>query len=83
MISSDQARSSQLGLPPNRIDLLTTLSGLEDFSTAWASRVEHVVRGRQVPFLGRDALLRNKRALGRRKDLADIEALGEDPDLEI
>ena len=69
----------QLGLPPNRIDLLTSLSGLDKFETAWAGRVEHVVRGRELPFLGRDALLRNKRASGRRKDLADIEALGEDP----
>jgi len=69
----------QLGLPPNRIDVLTSLSGVDQFDTAWASRTEHAVRGRQIPFLGRDALLRNKRASGRRKDLADIEALGEDP----
>jgi hypothetical protein len=70
----------QLGLPPNRIDLLTSVSGIPDFGTAWATRVEHVLRERQVPFLGRDALILNKRASGRRKDLADIEALGEDPD---
>lgn len=72
----------QLGLPPNRIDVLTSLSGIDQFATAWASRAEHPVRGRQIPFLGRDALLRNKRASGRRKDLADIEALGEDPSVE-
>jgi hypothetical protein len=71
----------QLGLPPNRIDLLTSISGISDFATAWTSRVELDVRGRRVPFLGRDALIRNKRASGRRKDLADIEALGEDPDV--
>lgn len=70
----------QLGLPPNRIDLLTSISGIPDFATAWTARVEHDLRGRRVPFLGRDALLRNKRASGRRKDLADIEALGENPD---
>jgi hypothetical protein len=69
----------RLGLPPNRIDVLTSLSGIDQFAAAWASRAEHAVRGRQIPFLGRDALLRNKRASGRRKDLADIEALGEDP----
>lgn len=69
----------QLGLP-YRIDLLTTLSGLDDFDTAWEGRVEHVVRGGHMPCLGRDALLRNNRASGRRKDLADIEALGENPD---
>jgi hypothetical protein len=70
----------QLGLPPNRIDLLTSISGIPDFAAAWAARAEHELRGRRVPFLGRDALIRNKRASGRRKDLADVEALGEDPD---
>ena len=70
----------QLGLPPNRIDLLTSLSGVDDFAAAWAGRVEHAVRGTQVPFLGREALLRTKRASGRRKDLADLEALGENPE---
>ena len=68
------------GLPPNRIYLLTSISGIPDFNSAWATRVEHDVRGRRVPFLGREALLRNKRASARRKDLADVEALGEDPE---
>ena len=70
----------QIGLPPNRIDLLTSISGGPDFGMAWDGRVEIDVRGRTVPFPGRDALIRNKRASGRRKDLADVEALGEDPD---
>jgi hypothetical protein len=70
----------QLGLPPNRIDLLTSITGVDDFTAAWDARVERELRGRRVQFLGRDALLRNKRASGRRKDLADVEALGEDPD---
>lgn len=70
----------QIGLPPNRIDLLTSISGIPDFESAWTERVEHDVRGRRVPFLGRAALIRNKRASARRKDLADVEALGEDPD---
>jgi len=69
----------QLGLPPNRIDLLTSISGVPDFETAWAERVEHVLAGRKVPFIGRAALIRNKRGSGRRKDLADLEALGELP----
>jgi len=69
----------QLGLPPNRIDLLTEISGVPDFETAWAERVEHVFGGRRVPFIGRAALIRNKRGSGRRKDLADLEALGELP----
>lgn len=67
----------QFGLPPNRIDLLTGLSGVDDFAAAWADRDEHEIRGRCVPFLGRRTLVENKRATGRTKDLADLEALGE------
>jgi hypothetical protein len=69
----------QLGLPPNRVDVLTSLSGLPDFSAAWAGRTVHEVGGHRVPFLGRAELIVNKRASGRRKDLADLEALGELP----
>jgi hypothetical protein len=69
----------QLGLPPNRIDLLTDISGVSDFDSAWAERVEHALGGQRVPFIGRATLVRNKRASGRRKDLADLEALGELP----
>jgi hypothetical protein len=67
----------QFGLPPNRIDLLTGLSGVSDFARAWGDRAEHEVRGRKVPFLGRATLVATKRATGRTKDLADLEALGE------
>lgn len=69
----------QLGLPPRRIDLLTGVTGLT-FAEAWATRVTHAVAGLPIPFLGRDALVRNKRASGRYKDLGDLEALGEAPD---
>ncbi len=67
----------QFGLPPNRIDLLTSLSGLGSFAEAWTDHEEHSVRGRLVPFLGRSALIANKKATGRTKDIADLEALGE------
>lgn len=72
----------QLGLPPNRIDLLTSISGVPDFAAAWSRRTVHAVRELQVPFLGRATLVENKRAGGRRKDLADLEALGELPPLD-
>jgi hypothetical protein len=68
----------QLGLPPRRIDVLTDVSGLT-FEAAWAARTVHSVGTLEVPFLGRDDLVRNKRASGRYKDLGDLEALGEDP----
>ncbi len=69
----------QLGLPPRRIDVLTSISGIESFDEAWPDRVVQEVRGRDIPFIGREALVRNKRATGRTKDLADLEALGEEP----
>lgn len=68
----------QIGLPPRRIDVLTGVTGVE-FDEAWAGHVVHRVADLEVPFLGRDALVRNKRASGRYKDLGDLEALGEDP----
>ncbi len=43
----------------------------------WPERVTREVGGLAIPFLGRAALVRNKRASGRTKDLADLEALGE------
>jgi hypothetical protein len=67
----------QLGVPPNRIDLLTALSGVPDFELAWHRRVWQSIRGHEVPFLGRDDLIATKRASGRKKDLGDLELLGE------
>lgn len=66
----------QIGLPPRRIDILTSISGV-GFDEAWPDRVTQPVDGLAVPFLGRAALVRNKRASGRTKDQADLEALGE------
>jgi hypothetical protein len=68
----------QIGVPPRRIDLLTSISGV-GFEEGWAGRVSHDVAGLLVPFLGRAELVKNKRASGRAKDLADLEALGEAP----
>jgi hypothetical protein len=65
----------QFGSPPNRIDVLTTLSGLT-FASAWAERVEAEVDGVSVPFLSRASLVANKRATGRKKDAVDLDALG-------
>jgi len=66
----------QVGLPPRRIDLMTGLSGV-DFDAAWASRVLIAVEGMEIPFLGLEALRRNKKATGRAKDLVDLKLLGE------
>jgi hypothetical protein len=66
----------QMGLPPRRIDLLTEITGVS-FDDAWASRMEVEVAGLQLGFLGREALIENKRATGRDKDLLDVKALTE------
>lgn len=65
----------QLGFPPNRIDIMTGISGIRDFSAAWAGRLDGTVRGRSFPFLSRADLIANKRAAGRPKDLADLTSL--------
>ncbi len=64
----------QLGRPPNRIDLLTSISGV-DFAEAWAGRKVGELDGLPVPFIGRATLIKNRRASGRPKDLVDVEHL--------
>jgi hypothetical protein len=64
----------QLGRPPNRIDLVTSLSGVT-FADSWEKRVTHVVEGVPVLFVDKDTLMANKLASGRPKDLADLAAL--------
>jgi len=61
----------QIGVAPNRIDLLTSITGVA-FDEAWPNRVLVEVSGLDVPTIGREDLIRNKRAVGRPRDLADI-----------
>jgi hypothetical protein len=64
----------QMGIAPVRIDVLTELSGVT-FADAWPGRVRSSFGDVDVDFIGREAFIRNKRATGRTKDLADIEGL--------
>jgi hypothetical protein len=64
----------QLGVPPVRIDFVTTIDGV-DWSTAWAGRNAGDYGGVPVCFLGKTEFIQNKKATGRLKDLADVEAL--------
>ena len=64
----------QLGYPPNRIDLITTASGV-DFADCYTARVAVKVDGVLVSFIDLENLKRNKRASGRLQDLADLENL--------
>ncbi len=70
-------RVVQLGVPPVRIDIVTSITGVS-WDEADASRVAGRFDNVPVSYLGKEAFIRNKRALGRKKDLADAEALGED-----
>jgi hypothetical protein len=64
----------QLGVTPNRIDLLTAISGVS-FEEAWAAHRDAELEGIAAHFIGRAALLRNKEQTGRAKDLGDAEEL--------
>ena len=71
----------QLGVPPIRVDLITSLSGLDSFDEAWKHRSPGALGEVQANYLGRAALLRNKKVVGRGRDLGDVAALeGSDPD---
>jgi len=71
-----QDKIVQLGVPPVRIDIITSISGV-----SWGKALAGAVKGNYgeipVSYLGRDEFIENKRAIGRLKDRADLEALGE------
>ena len=64
----------QIGVPPRRIDILTSISGVT-FAEAWPDRSEGSYGGVRFPVIGVEALMKNKQALGRPKDLLDLELL--------
>ena len=74
---SSTGKVVQLGVAPVRVDIVTSLTGIT-WEEAAAGRVEGDYGGVAVHYLGKAAFVRNKRALGRKKDLADIEAIGEE-----
>lgn len=69
-------RVVQIGVPPNRIDLMTSVSGVPDFTGAWTRRKAVSFDGTAVDVIGREDLLRNKEASGRDKDRLDVRELG-------
>jgi len=64
----------QLGRAPNRIDILTGISGVA-FDEAWESREQGSIADVAVFVISRDLLIKNKRAANRDKDQADIKLL--------
>jgi hypothetical protein len=75
--AADLSRSDQivqLGVKPNRIDIITSIAGVS-FDQAWAGRVHGFIDEVPVPFLGREDLIRNKEATGRPRDVGDAAEL--------
>ena len=66
----------QLGVPPVRIDLITSITGVS-WDEAWADRIAGRYGDIPVHYIGRDQFIANKRATGRTQDVADLEMLGE------
>jgi hypothetical protein len=67
----------QLGVPPVRIDIITSLTGVT-WKEADTGKADGLYGNIPVHFLGKKQFIANKRVIGRKKDLADIEALGEE-----
>jgi hypothetical protein len=70
-----EGRVLQMGHPPFRIDLLTTVDGVR-FGDCWPGRVTVQYEDQLVHFIGLEDLRKNKKAVGRPKDLDDLSNLG-------
>jgi hypothetical protein len=64
----------QLGQPPYRIDLLTSIDGVV-FEYAWKNKVTGKYGNQVIYFIGKEDLIKNKKASGRKKDLEDLNEL--------
>jgi hypothetical protein len=67
----------QLGVPPVRVDIMTSLTGVS-WEEAFSGKARGDYGDVPVYFIGREQFVANKRAIGRKRDLADLEALGEE-----
>jgi len=64
----------QMGLPPNRIDIITGIDGV-GFQEAWDHRVTSAYGDQPVMVIGLDELILNKSATGRPQDAVDVQTL--------
>jgi len=71
---TEPGRIVRMGIPPMRLEMVTTISGVE-FAFCYARRASAVVDGVAVDIIGLDDLKTNKKASGRHKDLNDLEQL--------
>jgi len=72
----EEGKVVQLGFPPVRVDIITSITGVT-WEQARSGRMEGLFGDVTVHFIGRNDFIVNRRALGRKKDLADLEAVGE------
>jgi hypothetical protein len=66
----------QLGVPPVQLHVMSAISGVS-WDDVWAGHDTATLSQMPIPFIGRTEFVANKRASGRPKDLADLDALGE------
>jgi len=66
----------QLGYEPNRIDILTSVTGVE-WKEIWENKINDVLGSSEIPvfFIGKEQLIKNKMAAGRELDIKDAERL--------
>ena len=64
----------RMGVPPLRIELLTTISGV-DFKSCYANRIDETIDEVKISFIDLEHLKQNKKASGRHIDLNDLERL--------
>jgi len=74
---TDLGKVVQFGVPPIRIDIISSLTGVS-WEEAFSGRGKGKYGDTPVYYLGRNQFISNKRAIARKKDLADLEALGEE-----
>ena len=67
----------QLGITPVRVDIITSITGVS-WEDALAGRVAGTYGSLKIYYIGKKEFILNKRAIGRKKDLSDLEAMGED-----
>ncbi|MFO0666776.1 MAG: hypothetical protein U0174_22690 [Polyangiaceae bacterium] len=71
---AEEGRAYRFGVAPLKVEVLTKVSGIT-FDEAATDAPSFDLDGHQIPYIAKAALIRNKKAAGRLKDLADVEEL--------
>jgi hypothetical protein len=71
---ANEGDAYRFGIAPLKIEVLTKISGVS-FDEALQGSQSFELDGYQIPYIGKSALIANKKSAGRHKDLADVEEL--------